>query len=74
MSTILGMSDLVSVLLEVPILPPGHDVQIGGHFVELLGIAVGLPLLIGGFLFIIGAGPTLLRRAQQRSTDIEPAN
>lgn len=65
------MSDFSLILLEAPVLPPGHSVQVGAHLIELLGLAVGLPLLIGVVALMIGMGPTWLKAQRAPKGEVE---
>lgn len=65
------MSDFSLILLEAPLRPPGYDVQIGGHWPELVVLAVLLPVLIFVFMFALGMGPTWLRAARAPKGEVE---
>lgn len=65
------MSDF-SLLLEVPVLPPGHTVEVGAHLAELLGLAVGIPTLIFVAMAMLGMGPTWLKAARaHKAAEVE---
>ena len=65
------MSDFSLLLLEAPVLPPGHDIQIGAHLPELLALTVGLPGFIALAFLVLGAGPAWLRRSRASRGEVE---
>lgn len=65
------MSDFSLLLpLQVPVIPPGYDVQVGGHFLELLALALGIPLALGAIMLVLGMGPTWLKASRAAKGEV----
>lgn len=65
------MSDFSIFALEVPVLPPGHIVEVGAHLPELLGLTLGIPTLIAVGMMMLGMGPTWLKSARAHKGEVE---